>query len=32
MIMGRPGLLPPEILSTLSLSRNFGATPSEALA
>ena len=32
MILGRPGLLPPEILSTLSLSRNFGATPSEALA
>jgi sarcosine oxidase subunit beta len=31
MITGRPGLLPPEILATLSLSRNFGATPSEAL-
>jgi len=32
MILDRPGILPPEILSTLSLSRNFGATPSEALA
>jgi len=32
MILGRPGILPPEILATLSLARNFGATPSEALA
>ena len=31
MILGRDGLLPPDILSTLSLARNFGATPSEAL-
>lgn len=31
MILGREGLLPPDVLATLSLSRNFGATPSEAL-
>ncbi len=31
MIMNRPGILPPEILSSLSLTRDFGASRSEAL-